>query len=242
MKHYGVVLQLTFVLLAALLVFGFVGAAKEGEMRRQCNAPCVLKPEYLGADRTAPDFVFKDTDGKEVKLSSYRGKAVALSFWSKACEPCLDEMPELTQFSKLLSEKNAVLITVASEETRATLSVSALSEVVRTPEMNEREFDFKVKVQKAALFLLTTKPFPVVFDPDGSITREKFGTKLFPEMWIIDPRGVVRARFDGTKQWTHPVVIQFIDEVATGVYCPVDMKSGQVTGKAAGLCNESNER
>lgn len=217
MKHLGVAGQLIFVLLAALLVFGFVTAAKEGEMRRQCTTPCLVKPDYLGAERTAPDFALKDLDGKEVKLSNYRGKAVVLNFWTKTCRPCLEEMPELVKLHELLKEKNAALVTVSTDEGPNDVR-DALKAASREP--------------------IT---FPVLFDPSSAIVREKYGSRLFPETWIIDPRGVIRARFDGAKTWTHAVILQFIDEIASGVYCPVTIKAGHVSGKGAKLCLEANE-
>jgi hypothetical protein len=36
----------------------------------------------LGKNKTAPEIVGTDQDGKEFKLSDYRGKVVMLDFWS----------------------------------------------------------------------------------------------------------------------------------------------------------------
>jgi hypothetical protein len=43
------------------------------------------------------------------------------------------------------------------------------------------------------------------------VSRGKFGTRLFPETWIIDPEGVIRLRIDGRRDWSHPVAIQVIE-------------------------------
>ena len=51
---------------------------------------------------------------------------------------------------------------------------------------------------------------PLLFDPDRSVVERKFGTRLFPETWIIDPRGVIRARFDRTLDWTSPALLTFL--------------------------------
>ena len=64
------VAYLVFVLAASAIVYSFVSVAREGETRRRCTPVCLLKPEYAGANRRAPDFTLKDLEGKGwVRLS-----------------------------------------------------------------------------------------------------------------------------------------------------------------------------
>src|SRR5579883_3267734 len=97
--------QLAFVVLASLFVYGFVAVTKEGETRRVCSAPCFLHPDYMAADRRAPDFTLHDMRGATVTLESLRGKVVVLNFWSKTCGPCLEEMPNLAELTKVLRDR-----------------------------------------------------------------------------------------------------------------------------------------
>ena len=48
--------------------------------------PADAKPANL-------DFVIKDLDGKDVKLSSFKGKVILLNFWATWCGPCKAEIP-----------------------------------------------------------------------------------------------------------------------------------------------------
>src|SRR5262245_50128995 len=94
-------LQLGFIVLAAVAVFGFVRAAQNDQRRSSCSALCALSPAYAGRDRSAPDFELPDLDGRKVRLSSYRGKTVILNFWTRTCRPCLEEMPTIAELAKI---------------------------------------------------------------------------------------------------------------------------------------------
>ena len=48
----------------------------------------------------APEFELPKLDGQNVKLSSYRGKAVLINFWATYCAPCKIEMPWLVDLYK----------------------------------------------------------------------------------------------------------------------------------------------
>ena len=50
--------------------------------------------------RAAPDFALSTPDGKTVRLSDYRGKAVLINFFGTTCEPCREESPHLEEMQK----------------------------------------------------------------------------------------------------------------------------------------------
>ena len=50
------------------------------------------QPNVIG---TEAEMVLKDLFGAEQRLSSYRGRIVALNFWAISCGPCRKEMPDL---------------------------------------------------------------------------------------------------------------------------------------------------
>jgi len=213
-RAVNVTAQLAYVALCALFVYGFVSVTREGELRRLCSAPCFLSPDYLAADRRAPSFSLQDLHGKTVSLDGLRGKVVLLNFWTKTCGPCLEEMPELAELAKILQPRSDVaVVTVTVDEGPADVEPT-LQTVLREP-----------------------PPFAVLFDPDSQIVGAKYGTHLFPETWLIDKRGVIRARFDGAKDWSNPLVIDFIDAIARGDSCAARI-DGKKPAQAGGICSE----
>jgi peroxiredoxin len=205
--------QIAFIAAAAMVVFFFVSVTREGESRRRCGALCLLRPNYAGASMTAPAFALPDMNGNTVSLESYRGKVIVLNFWTKTCNPCMQEMPTVSDLAKILKPRtDAALITVSTDD-----GPDAVRDTLKT-------------------ILHEDPSFPVLFDPDSKIVNGKFGTTLFPETWIIDKRGVIRARFDGSREWSSAMVVELVDELRADSYCPVEIRESKATGEAAKVC------
>lgn len=60
----------------------------------------------------APDWTLKDADGKEHKLSAYKGKVVVMDFWATWCGPCKMAMPGLQKLHEAMKDKGVVVVGV----------------------------------------------------------------------------------------------------------------------------------
>ena len=75
------------------------------------------KTGSIGSD--AIDFSQADTDGKQVALSSFRGKYVLVDFWASWCRPCREENPNVVKAYNKYKEKNFTILGVSLDQSRA---------------------------------------------------------------------------------------------------------------------------
>jgi hypothetical protein len=140
---------------------------------------------------------------------------VILNFWSRACPPCLEEMPSLELLAKRLQKRqDVVLLAISTDD-----SAEEAGEAIRS-------------------LLGESSALQVLVDPGGDEVRRLFGTRLFPETWFIDARGVVRTRIDGARDWASPLALELVDSLKLGLPCPIDFLKAQPTGGSATLCAE----
>jgi peroxiredoxin len=208
--------QLVFTLVAAGGVYSFLKTARDGEERRLCTPACALRPHYANDNRLAPDFELPTLDGKTKKLSDYRGKIVVLNFWTKTCRPCLEEMPSLADFARVLHREadDLELLTITTDES-ADDARDTLTSV-----------------------LAGEAPFTTFVDADNTVVADLFGTKLYPETWFIDKQGVIRARFDGGRDWMNPLHLEFAESLRGPQSCDIDFKAQTPEGPEASVCND----
>ncbi len=217
MNTAAAIAQVAFIGVAALGVYSFVGAAQRDTRRAGCAALCRLGPAYAGGNRLAPDFDLPDMNGQRVKLSSYRGKIVVLNFWTKTCNPCIQEMPAVAELARIARNRSDfVVVTVTSDD-----GPDAVRDTL------------KVALEGA------DPPFPVLFDPELEVIGARYGTHLFPETWIIDADGVIRARFDEAKNWSSSLAIEVIEKMGRGA-CPMEVYKSKPQGQFAGLCQDDS--
>lgn len=219
MKLVGRFLQVGFIIAAAAGAYSFIASAADGELRKSCVSTCALMPAYAGDNRVAPEVDLVDMQGQPFRLSQLRGKTVVLAFWTTSCEACKRQMPSLAMLAQLLeADPRFALVTVAVDES-AELARKTLQNTVGHPQ-----------------------PFRVLLDPEGRVVRERYGTQLFPETWIIDPQGIIRARFDGERDWSSPLVRDLLVNVSRGNACDIEVQARVATGAGAGVCREEMMR
>lgn len=94
------------VVAAAMLYFGFHMARRSGSDQ----TPRITK------SGPAPDFTLESLDGKNLRLSDLRGKAVLLNFWATWCGPCKIETPWLVELQNQYGAQGLQVIGVAMDD------------------------------------------------------------------------------------------------------------------------------
>jgi peroxiredoxin len=140
-------------------------------------------PHYLGASLRAPDFTLPKQGGGEWKMSEQRGKVIVMNFWTVTCRPCIQEMPTIELLAEIIEDWGDVEIVAVS---------------------TDRSWE------EVETIIPRSSRITSLLDSDRKVVTDQFGTKLFPETWIIDANGVVRFRFDGALDWSDPVALDLI--------------------------------
>lgn len=198
MPRRDVIATLIVAAIAFPVIFIFTGAIVDARARaREAPFRAVLGnarfealmegaggvPHYLGASLRAPDFTLPEQGGGEWKLADRRGKVIVMNFWTVTCRPCIQEMPTIELLAEIVEPWGDVEVVAVS---------------------TDRSWD------EVETIIPRTSRITSLLDKEREIVNGRFGTKLFPETWIIDADGVVRFRYDGALDWSDPLALDLI--------------------------------
>ena len=115
---------------------------------------------------------FPNENNQPQALKQYAGKTVVLNFWATWCEPCREEMPELSDLHNELKDRNVVVLGMAIEE------VGAINEFLKETKVSYPLFAADMQGMEIASNLGNNKgvlPYTVIIKSDGSIAKTYFG-------------------------------------------------------------------
>jgi peroxiredoxin len=140
-------------------------------------------PTLLGKD--APDFVLKTTDGRNLRMSEFRGQVVMVNFWARWAGDSRQEMPALDRINTTYNRAGLVVLGVSVDE-----------DLDRA-----REFAAAMKVS-----------YPMMFDTGSNIGRDYLLQKM-PMTILVDRAGVVRYTNTGFKRGDERAYLDHIREL-----------------------------
>jgi len=134
------------------------------------NDPPPGLPRAPRAGQPAPEIVGVDLDGEPIKLSDYRGKVVALSFWANWCKYCVELFPHEKQLVEEFREQPFVLLGANGDE----------------PITLAKKAQEKYQLPWRSFYL---------DGPEGPIPTQ-WGVNGWPTIFLIDAKGILRYRFE----------------------------------------------
>ena len=163
MKRNPLFLVFTIAIAAAMLFIGL-------HMARKNQAAGSLAGQLAG--KAAPDFDLQSLEGKSVKLSDFRGKAVLLNFWATYCGPCKIEMPWFVQMQNEYGPQGLQIIGIAMDD-------------ASTEDIAKFAKDLGVN-------------YPILLGKE-SVGQSYGGVGVLPTTFFIDRNGKVTAREFGLQ-------------------------------------------
>src|SRR5579863_5334982 len=83
----------------------------------------------VSVPRPMPELTFSGPDGKEVKLSDFRGREILLNLWATWCIPCRKEMPSLDHLQGEAGSKEFQVVAVNIDTARLDRPKAFLKEI-----------------------------------------------------------------------------------------------------------------
>ena len=158
--------------LSFLSIFLLIGCGREEKessqenQKTQTQQQTTVKQIAVGAE--APDFTLQSMDGKEIKLSDFKGKKVYLKFWASWCGPCKKSMPELMELAAKEDRGFEILSVIAP-------GLQGEKTVNQFPKWFEEQ---------------GYKDIPVLYDTTGS-TFQAYQIRSIPTEYLIDSNGKI---------------------------------------------------
>lgn len=126
------------------------------------------KDKRLAVGAIAPDFSQSDVNGKEVKLTDFRGKYVLLDFWASWCGPCRQDNPHVVKIFNQYKDKNFTVLGISLDRPGSKSAWLKAIEDDKLTWTQVSDLNFW-KNEVAMMYNVTSIPQNFLLDPEGRI-------------------------------------------------------------------------
>ena len=130
--------------------------------------------QQIAVGKEAPDFTLQSMDGKEVKLSDYKGKKVYLKFWASWCGPCKKSMPELMELAAK-PDRDFEILSVIAPGIQGEKTVEQFPQWFQEQGYKDIPVLYDTKATTFQAYQIRSIPTEYLIDSQGKIGKIQFG-------------------------------------------------------------------
>jgi peroxiredoxin len=115
---------------------------------------------------------FPDDNGTPQALSQWQGKVTVINFWATWCQPCREEMPELSRLQDQYRDRGVIVLGISTDDVdkiREFAKETKVSYPLLAGDMEAMNIGASLGNDKGVL------PYTVIIQADGSIANTYFG-------------------------------------------------------------------